>query len=104
MQKTETLISESGPSFPGIVNKIVPLVQMIAPILFCVIAWYVATQTNSFAQNSRLDALEKRAEAADRTMGKVLTKEVYEAYRKGDVERADRMEKMLLQLIDQNKK
>lgn len=48
--------------------------------------------------------MDQRAAARDRQINgmetKMLTREVYEAYHKGDVDRMDRMEKMIEQLLE----
>lgn len=93
----------SWPILAGVL-KFLPIAQALGVVLCAVIAWYVATQANSYSQTSRIEQLEKRADASDKTLEKVLTKEVFEAYHQGDIERADRLEKLINQLIADQRK
>ena len=92
----------SWPLLAGL-TKLLPIAQILGAALFCAVGWYVGSQNAAYTQNARLDALERKTDAQEKASEKVLTREVFEAYRQGDIERADRMEKMLLQILERKK-
>lgn len=102
--QTENPTQPEGWQLLAGLSKLLPVAQILSAVIICVVGWYTTVAINSNNHASRLEVLEKRADASDRAAEKLLTREVFEAYHRGDIERADRTEKMLQALIEQQQK
>ncbi len=90
-----------------------PLLHVLAAVLSVSVTWYIATATATHAKDSRIEQnsakiaenskqIEDLNKKIDVALEKVLTKEVFEEYRRADAERAERMERMLTQLLSRS--
>lgn len=100
------------PSVPveSVVRRYAALIQIICTLGGIAVTWYISTTVSAGemkmqVQNNTARIVEQDKKIDDLTVAldRVLTKEVYEAHRRGDVERSERMEKLLLQILNDRK-
>lgn len=105
--------SEKTPSVEYTFRRYQPLLHVLAAVLSVSVTWYIATATATHAKDSRIEQnsgkivenskqIEELNKKIDVALEKVLTKEVFEEYRRADAERAERMERMLTQILSRS--
>jgi hypothetical protein len=103
MQTEDPTQPTSWKSLAGF-TKWLPIAQILSAVIICIVGWYTTVTINSNNHATRLDALEKRVDASDKATERLLTREVFEAYHRGDTERVDRIERTLMQLLNDQKR
>lgn len=64
------------------------------------ITWYISSSVNAADLHSRVNKNTEEIREIKTSMQSLLSREVYEAHRRGDVQQAERMEKMLIQILN----
>lgn len=100
------ITADELPSTPAesILRKYSPLINGLIAAASIVGTWYISTTVSAGELKAQVTKNTEEIREIKSSMQNLLTKEVYEAREKGNTDRAERMEKMILEILKESRK